>query len=694
MSASGTTRRRAVPLKPLYTAEDLDGVAHLGGAPGVAPFVRGPYASMYTEKPWTIRQYAGYAHAADSNLAFRTALKEGAQGLSVAFDLPTQRGYDSDDPRVSADVGLTGVAIDTVEDMKRLFAGIALDKTSVSMTMNGAVLPVLAAFIVAAEENGVPPAQLTGTIQNDVLKEFMVRNTCIFAPQASLKIAADVVEYLAQHVPRFNALSVSGYHLQEAGADPVLELALTMANARTYVAAAIARGMRADDVCERMSFFFGVGTDFYVEIAKLRAARLVWSELALRCGASSNKARALRMHCQTSGWSLTAQKPMNNVVRTTIEAMAAVFGGTQSLHTNAYDEALALPCAESARLARDTQLVLQHETGLCDVIDPWAGSYMMESLTADLAQRTQALLEEIEQRGGVIAAIESGWVREQIGRSALAVQAEIESGQRTVVGVNRYVSSGEEVPSADLQLHAPEIRTQQMRRIADVKAHRDAARVGDALAQLAAAARNGTGNLLQHTIACIRARATIGECTQALESVWARHAVQLDVRDGVLGPMLDAEPDWRDACEAVSQATLALGRRPRVLLAKLGQDGHDRGARVVAAALSDAGFDVVTGELFASAVQVCELASQHGADVVGISSLSGAHGELAAQLLAELRNRQLEIPLVVGGNIGCDDRAALKALGVTECFSTGAGLADIVSTLAAICRACVLEPSL
>ncbi len=407
-------RRRAVPLKTLYTASDLAGVAHLNSMPGAAPFVRGPYASMYTAKPWTIRQYAGYAEAADSNLAFRTALAEGAQGLSVAFDLPTQRGYDSDDPRGSAEVGLAGVAIDTVEDMARLFAGIPLDRTSVSMTMNGAVLPVLAAFIVAAEERGVAAAQLTGTIQNDILKEFIVRNTCIFAPEPSLRIAADVVDYLARHAPRFNALSVSGYHFQEAGADPVLELALTMAHARTYIETLGARGMNADDACERMSFFFGVGTDFYVEVAKLRAARLVWSELAMQCGAASDKARALRMHCQTSGWSLTAQKPSNNIVRTTVEALAAVFGGTQSLHTNAFDEALALPSASSSRLARDTQLMLQHEMGLCDVVDPWAGSYMMEALTADIAARVRSLIGEIDARGGVVQAIRSGWIRQRI----------------------------------------------------------------------------------------------------------------------------------------------------------------------------------------------------------------------------------------------------------------------------------------
>jgi methylmalonyl-CoA mutase len=677
-------RRRAVPLRHVYRRADLDGIAHLDSMPGEAPFVRGPFASMYTQKPWTIRQYAGYAQAADSNLAFRTALAEGAQGLSVAFDLPTQRGYDSDDPRVSADVGVTGVAIDTVEDMARLFEGISLDQVSVSMTMNGAVLPVLGAYIVAAEESGVGAAKLKGTIQNDILKEFMVRNTCIFAPEPSLRIAADVVEYLAERVPRFNALSVSGYHFQEAGADPVLELALTMANARTYVDTLVQRGKRADEVCERVSFFFGVGMDFYVEVAKLRAARLLWSELAMQSGASSQKACALRMHCQTSGWSLTAQKPLNNVVRTTVEALAAIFGGTQSLHTNAYDEALALPSVESARLARDTQLVLQHETAVCDVVDPWAGSYMMEALTADIASRARALLDEIGEHGGVVEAIRSGWIRERIHESALRVQADIERGQRAVVGINCFVpDDDEELPESQV-LDSAQIRRHQARRIAQVRSARDAPSVRDALGALERAAREGTGNLLALTIECVRARATVAECTQALEAVWPRHAVDLPSSPGLYSESLSADADWIEARMTVAKAAASLGRAPRVLLVKLGQDGHDRGARVIAAALSDAGFDVVTGTLFATPAEAAIKAMEHEADVIGVSSLAGAHIELASRLLAELHRQGLDISVVFGGNIDHASQAALKSLGVAGCFATGASIRSIVEGLASI----------
>jgi methylmalonyl-CoA mutase len=678
-------RRRVVALKPLYTQADTDGLAHLGSLPGEAPFVRGPYASMYTGRPWTIRQYAGYAQAADSNLAFRTTLAEGAQGLSVAFDLPTQRGYDSDDPRVAADVGVTGVAIDTVEDMARLFAGIALDCTSVSMTMNGAVLPVLAAFIVAAEERGVVAAQLTGTIQNDILKEFIVRNTCIFAPEPSLRIAADVVEYLACHAPRFHALSVSGYHFQEAGADAVLELALTIADAREYVRTLIERGMRADDVCERISFFFGVGTDFYVEVAKLRAARLVWSTIAAQCGARSDHARALRMHCQTSGWSLTAQKPLNNVVRTTVEALVAVFGGTQSLHTNAYDEALALPCAASARVARDTQLVLQHETGICDVIDPWAGSYMMESLTADIAARVHALLDEIDQQGGMVGAICSGWARERLNHCALDVQAQIERGERAIVGVNCYRQDADEREHArGPGFDAMQVVQHQSRRIADVKSRRDAARVRNALGALEQAARDGCGNLLALTIDCMRERATVGECTLALEAVWPRHTVALHIGAGVYHDALSDDAAWRAACNAVTRVTAAFGRRPRVLMAKLGQDGHDRGARVVAAALTDAGFEVIAGSLFASADDVCSQAIAEGVDVVGVSSLSGAQDAMVLELLSHLRGRGAKVPVVVGGNLDGESQRILQSAGVAACFPVGSGVSDIVARLARI----------
>lgn len=685
MSMTGSRRSHAVPLKQVYTRADLaHAAAHLDSRPGEAPFVRGPFASMYTQKPWTIRQYAGYAQAVDTNLAFRTALAEGAQGLSVAFDLPTQRGYDSDDPAVSADVGMTGVAIDTVEDMARLFDGIALDRVSVSMTMNGAVLPVLAAFIVAAQENGVSAAQLRGTIQNDILKEFMVRNTGIFAPEPSLRIAADVAAYLASNVPRFNGLSVSGYHFQEAGADAVLELALTLANARTYIDTLVARGMQADDACEHMSFFFGVGTDFYVEIAKLRAARLLWSEIATQCGAQSSKARALRMHCQTSGWSLTAQKPTNNIVRTTVEALAAVFGGTQSLHTNAYDEAVSLPSAQASRLARDTQLVLQHETGICDVVDPWAGSYMMESLTADIAGRVREMLEEIEAKGGVVAAIRSGWIRECIHESALRVQAEIESGERVVVGVNRFIADDEDAPFDSPALDAAQVRALQARRIAQVKRSRDATRVRDTLAALHHAARTDEGNLLALTIECMRARATVGECIQALEAVWPRQAVALPVTEGVYGESLSFDAAWVAACDAVREATAHLGRSPRILLAKLGQDGHDRGIRAVAAALTDAGFDVVTGALFATAQDTCDLALTHDVDVLGVSSLAGAHVELVSGLLEALHARHVHIPVVIGGNIDSAGQQALKERGVLACFATGASIAQIVTQLANI----------
>ncbi|WP_230510996.1 methylmalonyl-CoA mutase [Paraburkholderia sejongensis] len=679
-------RRRSdrVRLKRVYTRADIDGIAHMDSMPGEAPFVRGPFASMYTQKPWTIRQYAGYAQAADTNLAFRTALAEGAQGLSVAFDLPTQRGYDSDDPAVSADVGVTGVAIDTVEDMTRLFEDIALDRVSVSMTMNGAVLPVLAAFIVAAEESGVSGSQLRGTIQNDILKEFMVRNTCIFAPEPSLRICADVVEYLSENVPRFNALSVSGYHFQEAGADPVLELALTMANAREYITTLVERGMPADDVCQRMSFFFGVGMDFYVEIAKLRAARILWSDLASANGATSDRARALRMHCQTSGWSLTARKPMNNVVRTTVEALAAVFGGTQSLHTNGYDEAFCLPCADASRLARDTQLVLQHETGVCDVVDPWAGSFMMENLTAEIRQKALTMMAEIERLGGVVDVVESGWVREQIHKSALDTQAEMESGTRAVVGVNDFMTGCNEDPGEPRTVDGQRVRVLQTQRLAHIKARRDSTRVRDTLNALTRAARSRDGNLLELTVACMRARATVGECTRALEAVWPRYRIGLPLLRDHYGPSLESDKAWQDACHAVADVTTRLGRAPRMLIAKLGQDGHDRGARIIAAVLNDAGFAVSTGSLFASPTDTVQLAEAQQVDVIGVSSLAGAHNDLVAALREQLTVRGLRIPIVVGGIIDHASQVALERSGVAACFAAGTPIKKMVPLLAAI----------
>jgi methylmalonyl-CoA mutase C-terminal domain/methylmalonyl-CoA mutase N-terminal domain len=677
-------QRRPIPLKPLYTAADVENLVHTDSLPGQAPFVRGPYASMYTQKPWTIRQYTGYADAAGSNLAFRTALEQGAQGLSVAFDLPTQRGYDSDEPEALADVGMAGVAIDTVDDMARLFEGIALERVSVSMTMNGAVLPVLAAFIVAAEERGVPAGQLTGTIQNDILKEYMVRNTWIFAPEPSLRIVGDVAEFLAVHMPRFNALSVSGYHFQEAGADPVLELALTFANARKYVETLCSRGMSADEVCERLSFFFGVGADFFVEVAKLRAARLVWSHIAASCGARSAKACALRMHCQTSGWSLSARQPDNNVVRTTVEAMAAVFGGTQSLHTNAHDEALSLPSAPAARLARDTQLILQHEMGLCDVVDPWAGSYMMEALTADVAKRTHALLVDIEAQGGVLAAIRSGWVHRRIHQSATRTQAHIDAGERVVVGVNRFVSPDADAPAASLEIDGRRVQAQQARRIANAKAQRDCVTVSRALEKLTRAARDGTANLLALTIECIRARATMGECTRALEVVWPRYVMRHDTHHDVYGAERASDSAWRAACEEVNRVSVLIGRKLRVLIAKLGQDGHDRGANVVAAALSDAGFEVSLGDMFSSPSSTADLAVAQKPDVIGVSSLSGAHRELVSQLLGELADRGAGATVVVGGIVPDEHARWLRHRGVADVFGPGTPLETIVQRLAAL----------
>lgn len=675
---------RAVPLKPLYTAADIAGLPHLDALPGTAPFMRGPYASMYVQRPWTIRQYAGYADAADSNLAFRTALAEGAQGLSVAFDLPTHRGYDSDHPLAVADVGMAGVAIDSVDDMKRLFDGISLDRVSVSMTMSGAVLPVLAMFIVSAEEGGVPAAQLSGTIQNDILKEFMVRNTWIYPPEPSLRIAGDVVAYLAEHVPRFNAMSVSGYHFQEAGADAVLELALTLANARAYVQGLLDRGMRADDICASLSFFFGIGSDFFVEIAKLRAARLLWSEIATSLGARSPKATALRMHCQTSGFTLAAQQPQNNIVRTTIEAMAAIFGGTQSLHTNAYDEALALPGRSAARLARDTQLIMQYETGLCDTIDPWGGSYMMEALTADLAADTRRMLARIDQEGGVLAVLRSGEVHRWIHESALVTQASIDDGSRVVVGVNRYRQDegGEDVECREID--GQHVRALQLQRLARLRQTRDNARVERALAALTEGAR-GEANLLALVIDCVRARATLGECTSALESIWPR-----DMQDvkrtarfspGVYGRERSASDAWTAACARVQTLGARLGRAPSVLIGKVGQDGHDRGAKAVAAALADAGFEVTLGPLFSAPNEAVRLALLKKADVLGISSLAGAHLELVRDVFSCVRQQEVPLAVVVGGIIPDAHLPVLMREGVFAVFGPGTDMETVVTRM-------------
>ena len=664
------------PRKALYTQTDLADVPWLDARPGEYPFQRGIHATMYTQRPWTIRQYAGYADAATSNLAYRGALERGAKGLSVAFDLPTHRGYDSDHDHAGADVGMAGVAIDSVEDMKRLFDGVALNEVSVSMTMSGAVLPVLASFIVAAEESGFDVAQLRGTIQNDILKEFMARNAYIFAPEPSLRIASDVVHYLLAHLPHFNAISISGYHLHEAGADGALELALTLANAHEYVRRLVEQGADADRVCSQLSFFFAVGRDFFGEIAKLRAARVLWAEFTHALGVRSARPMQLRMHCQTAGSSLHAQRAHNNVVRTTVEAMAAIFGGTQSLHTNAWDEALSLPGVAAGTLARDTQLILQHEMGLCDVVDPWGGSYFIEALTARTVEAVKATLAEIDARGGVIAAIESGWVQARLHRGAARMQAQIDSGERVVVGVN-HCREAHSTESERLEVDGRMVRAMQVERLRQLKVTRDALRVVTALDALTQCARTGEGNLLAATIDAIRARATVGECTAALERVWPRWHAALTCEAYAYSAAREGDAGWRAAQDAVSHWCAVYGRKPRMALVKLGQDGHDRGARVVAAALGDAGFEVSLGSLFATPHEAAGWAHSREPDIVGVSTLAGAHATLVPALLGALRERGCGAPVVLGGIVPEAHREALFACRVLKIFGPDTPLDQI-----------------
>jgi len=681
----GRPRRRAgVDLKPVYTPADVAGLPHLHALPGEPPFLRGPHPGMYTQRPWTIRQYAGFSAAEDSNAFFRRALAEGSQGLSVAFDLPTHRGFDADDPRVAADVGRAGVSVSCVDDMARLFDGIALDHVSVSMTMSGAVLPVLAAFILAAERQGVAPAALGGTIQNDILKEFQARNAYVFAPGPSLRIALDVVEWLHAHAPRFNAMSISGYHFKEAGADVVTELALTFANAREYLRGLRARGHAVDGFCRRLSFFFGVGMDFYVEVAKLRAARLIWARLVESEGGRDPAARALRMHCQTSGWSLAAQTPRNNLMRTTVEAMAAVFGGTQSLHTNAWDEALCLPTDAAARLARDTQCILQLETGLCDVADPWAGSYLIERLTADLAELAWAAMDAIEAEGGVLAATLDGRIAARIRASAAATQAALDNGERVVVGSNAASAGQAQAPDdapAPRPFDAAALARRRARQLARARLVRNPATHADALAALTRAARDG-GNLLAATLVAMRAGATVGDCTAALEACWPRHR---PVPPPVPRSYADArgnDAGWTAACASVAVWTARHGRAPRIALLKLGQDGHDRGLLVLASALAAAGVDVACGPLFASPDEAARFVRDQGADLAGVSSLAGAHEALIGALLPQL---PAGLPVVAGGVIPEADAARLRALGVAEVFGPGSAMEAIVPALVALC---------
>ena len=660
-----------ITVKPLYTAADIAGLAHANTLPGFEPFVRGPQATMYAVRPWTIRQYAGFSTAEDSNAFYRQALAAGGQGVSVAFDLATHRGYDSDHPRVSGDVGKAGVAIDSVEDMKLLFAGISLDKVSVSMTMNGAVLPVLAAYVVAAEEQGVAQDQLSGTIQNDILKEFMVRNTYIYPPEPSMRIVADIIEFTAQKMPKFNSISISGYHMQEAGANQALELAFTLADGKEYVKTAVAKGLDVDSFAGRLSFFWAIGMNFYLEVAKMRAARLLWTRIMQGFGAQKPKSLMLRTHCQTSGWSLTEQDPYNNIVRTTVEAMAAVFGGTQSLHTNSFDEAIALPTEFSARIARNTQLILQEETHITSVVDPWAGSYMMETLTQQMADQAWAILEEVEAQGGMTRAVGSGWAKLRIEASAAEKQARIDSGKDVIVGVNKYVSAAQD-PVEVRDVDNVKVREGQIRRLQHIRATRDAAQVLALLARLTDAARSGAGNLLALSIDAMRARATVGEVSDALEQVFGRHRADIQKVTGVYAAAYDSAEGWDQLKHEIADFGLAQGRRPRVMIAKLGQDGHDRGAKVVATAFADLGFDVDIGPLFQTPEECARQAIENDVHAVGVSTLAAGHKTLVPAIIASLQAQGADdIIVFVGGVVPQQDYDFLYGVGVKGIYGPG-----------------------
>jgi methylmalonyl-CoA mutase len=639
--------------------------------PGFAPYLRGPQATMYAVRPWTIRQYAGFSTAEESNAFYRQNLAGGGQGVSVAFDLATHRGYDSDHPRVTGDVGKAGVAIDSVEDMKILFDRIPLDKVSVSMTMNGAVLPVLAGYVVAAEEQGVAQEQLSGTIQNDILKEFMVRNTYIYPPEPSMRIVADIIAYTAQKMPKFNSISISGYHMQEAGATQALELAFTLADGKEYVKTAIAKGLDVDAFAGRLSFFWAIGMNFYLEIAKMRAARLLWHRIMTGFDAKNPKSLMLRTHCQTSGWSLTEQDPYNNVVRTTIEAMAAVFGGTQSLHTNSFDEAIALPTEFSARIARNTQLIIQEETHITKVVDPWAGSYMMEKLTQQMADAAQALIDEVEALGGMTKCVASGWAKLKIEASAAQKQARIDAGRDVIVGVNKYrLNEQDAIETREVDNH--QVREQQIARLACVKATRDTALVRAALDALTACARSGQGNLLELSIRAMRARATVGEVSDALEEVFGRHRADTQKVTGVYAAAYDSAEGWDQLKREIAAFADAQGRRPRVLIAKLGQDGHDRGAKVVATAFADLGFDVDIGPLFQTPEECARQAIENDVHAVGVSTLAAGHKTLVPAIVQALKAQGGDdIIVFVGGVIPQQDYAYLYDAGVKGIYGPG-----------------------
>jgi methylmalonyl-CoA mutase len=664
-----------IPVKPLYTRADVEGIDHVDNLPGFDPFVRGVRATMYANRPWTIRQYAGFSTAEESNAFYRRNLAAGQQGVSVAFDLATHRGYDSDHPRVVGDVGKAGVAIDSVEDMKILFDGIPLDQMSVSMTMNGAVLPVLASFIVAGGEQGVEQAQLSGTIQNDILKEFMVRNTYIYPPEPSMRIVADIIAYTAEHMPRFNSISISGYHMQEAGATADQELAFTIADGLEYVRAANARGLDVDAFAPRLSFFFAIGMNFFMEIAKLRAARLLWSRVMTRFEPTNPSSLMLRTHCQTSGVSLTEQDPYNNVVRTAIEAMAAVLGGTQSLHTNAFDEALGLPTDFSARIARNTQLIIAEESGIPAVVDPMGGSFYIEALTNDLAEKAWALIEEVEELGGMTKAVESGMPKLRIEESAARRQARVDRGEELVVGVNRYRPDDVEMVDV-LDIDNTEVRRQQIAKLERVRAERDETACQAALERLTEGAR-GDGNLLALCVEAARARASVGEMSDAMESVFGRHRAEIRSISGVYGAAFSEDESFLAVQHDIEAFATEQGRRPRMMVAKMGQDGHDRGAKVIATAFADLGFDVDVGPLFQTPAEVALEAVENDVHVIGVSSQAAGHKTLVPQLIGELTELGASNVLVVcGGVIPPQDHDMLKAAGVAAVFGPGTNIPE------------------
>ena len=674
------TTPEGIEVKPLYTEADLEGLSHLGGLPGQAPYVRGPYASMYTNRAWTLRQYAGFSTAEESNAFYRRNLAAGQRGLSVAFDLATHRGYDSDHPRVVGDVGKAGVAIDSVEDAKILFDGIPLDQMSVSMTMNGAVLPTMANYIVAAEEQGVSQDQLAGTIQNDILKEFMVRNTYIYPPAPSMRIVADIIGYTATHMPKFNSISISGYHMQEAGATLEQELAFTIADGMEYVRAAQEAGLDIDAFAPRLSFFFCIGQNFFGEIAKLRAARLLWAKVMKQLGAKADKSLMLRTHCQTSGVSLTEQDPYNNVIRTAYEAMSAVLGGTQSLHTNAFDEALGLPTEFSARIARNTQLILGDETDVTKVVDPLAGSYYVESLTAGLADAAWELIEEVEGMGGMTKAIEAGMPKLRIEESAAKRQARVDRGEDVIVGVNKYVPENVEMVDV-LDIDNAEVRESQIRRLEQIRASRDQAACDAALLALKEGAA-GDANLLELCVNAARARATVGEMSDAMEAVFGRHKAEVRSIHGVYGAAYADDEDYAALLARVDGFAEANGRRPRMLVAKMGQDGHDRGGKVIATAFADFGFDVDVGPLFQTPEEVARDAVEQDVHIVGVSSQAAGHKTLVPQLIEELNKAGADDVLVVcGGVIPPQDYDFLRDAGVSAVFGPGTNILEAAGTV-------------